>query len=500
MKRGRVYLVGAGCGGPDLITVRGLGLLRSCDVVVYDDLIDPELLEAVPASAEKIYMGKRLGAHSASQAEICALLIAKAREGKTVARLKGGDPYVFGRGGEELLALRQAGVPCEEVPGISSAIAIPAEAGIPVTYRQLSRGVHIVTAHTADTTDGLPPDLDTLARLKEGTLVFLMGLGRLPRLAERLLAAGKPPDTPAAVVSGGNAPHPAAVRGTLADIAEKARAVQPPAVVVVGPTASMELTSSIARPLAGVTVGLTGTAAVTDKLRPALEALGAGVFLAERSRVERLPVSMELEALCGGEPHWLVFTSANGVRLFFDALTEQGVDLRRLHACRFAAIGAATAGALKARGILADLCPKDFTTAALAQALLDTAPAGEPVWLLRSAHGSPALAEALAEKFTVRDVPLYRLAADPWTAAQAERRLAAADYLVFSSASGVELYFAAHREVPERAVCVCIGAATAAALRRRYAKPFLTAADTSTGGIVDAILAHAGKSGKPQGV
>lgn len=195
-------------------------------------------------------------------------------------------------------------------------------------------------------------------------------------------------------------------------------------------------------------MGLTGTAAVTDKLRPALEALGAGVFLAERSRVERLPVSMELETLCGGEPHWLVFTSANGVRLFFDALTEQGVDLRRLHACRFAAIGAATAGALKARGILADLCPKDFTTAALAQALLDTAPAGEPVWLLRSAHGSPALAEALAEKFTVRDVPLYRLAADPWTAAQAERRLAAADYLVFSSASGVELYFAAHREVP----------------------------------------------------
>lgn len=156
MKRGRVYLVGAGCGGPDLITVRGLGLLRSCDVVVYDDLIAPELLEAVPASAEKIYMGKRLGAHSASQAEICALLIAKAREGKTVARLKGGDPYVFGRGGEELLALRQAGVPCEEVPGISSAIAIPAEAGIPVTYRQLSRGVHIVTAHTADTTDGCP--------------------------------------------------------------------------------------------------------------------------------------------------------------------------------------------------------------------------------------------------------------------------------------------------------------------------------------------------------
>lgn len=497
MKQGCVYLVGAGCGAADLITVRGLRLLRSCDVVVYDDLIAPELLEEVPANAEKIYMGKRLGAHSAPQAEICALLIARAQAGRTVVRLKGGDPYVFGRGGEEMLALRQADVPCEEVPGISSAIAIPAEAGIPVTHRQLSRSVHIVTAHTADTADGLPPDLAALARL-EGTLVFLMGLGQLPRLAKRLLAAGKAPDTPAAVVSGGNAPHPAAVRGSLADIAEKARAVQPPAVVVVGPTAAMELTATIARPLVGVTVGLTGTAAVTDKLRPALEALGASVFLAERSRVERLPVSMELETLCSGESHWLVFTSANGVRLFFDALAEQGVDLRRLHACRFAVIGASTAAALGKRGILADLCPRDFTTAALACTLLDTVPAGSRVWLLRSAHGSPVLARALAEKFTVRDVPLYRLSADPQTAAHAGRRLETMDYLVFSSASGVELYFAAHREVPERAVCVCIGEVTAAALRRRYAKPILTAADISTQGIVDTILGNIQKNGNQQ--
>lgn len=487
MKQGCVYLVGAGCGAADLITVRGLRLLRACDVVVYDDLIAPALLEEVPPVAERHYMGKRLGAHSASQAKICELLIAKAQAGKTVVRLKGGDPFVFGRGGEEMLALMQAGVPCEEVPGISSAIAIPAEAGIPVTHRRLSRSVHIVTAHTADTADGLPGDLDVLARL-EGTLVFLMGLRQLSRLAAGLLAAGKAPDTPAAVVSGGNAPHPAAVRGTLADIAEKARGVRPPAVVVVGPTAALELTAAMPRPLTGVTVGLTGTAAVTDKLRPALETLGAQVFLAERSRVERLPLSIDLETLCGGTRHWLVFTSANGVRLFFDALTEHGIDLRRLHACRFAVIGAGTAAALQSRGIRADLCPKKFTTAALAQALLDTVPAGEQVWLLRSAHGSPALAEALAEQHPVRDVPLYRLSADPQTAAQAERRLEEMDVLVFSSASGVELYFAAHREVPERTACVCIGEVTAAALRRRYAKPILTAGDTSVRGIVDTIL------------
>lgn len=243
-KPGTVYLVGAGCGEADLITVRGLRLLEICDVVVYDDLIAPDLPDAAPAGAERVYMGKREGRHSASQKEICALLIDRARSGKAVVRLKGGDPFVFGRGGEEALALQAAGVPFEVVPGVTSAIAIPALAGIPVTHRGLSRSVHIVTARTADTTDGLPPDFEGLARL-DGTLVFLMCLSRLERIIQRLLAAGKSPDTPAAVLSGGNAPNPAAVRGTLADIIEKTRAanVQPPAVIVVGDVAALELTS-----------------------------------------------------------------------------------------------------------------------------------------------------------------------------------------------------------------------------------------------------------------
>lgn len=485
MSLGCVYLVGAGCGA-GLITVRGLRLLRSCDAAVYDDLIDPALLDELPPGAEAVYMGKRRGVCSASQAEITALLIERARAGKTVVRLKGGDPFVFGRGGEELLALRQAGIPCEEVPGVTSAIAIPAEAGIPATHRRLSRSVHIVTAHTADTPDGLPPDLDTLARLKEGTLVFLMGLHQLPRLAERLLAAGKAPETPAAVVSGGNAPHPATVRGTLADIAERARDVRPPAVVVIGETAAMDVSSTVPRPLSGITVGLTGTDAVSGRLAVALEALGARTFPAERSRVEPLPAA-ELNGLpSGGEP-WLVFTSANGVQLFFDALRQRGIDLRRLHVCKFAVIGAATAAALASRGIQADLCPETFTTAALARALLDTVPAGEAVWLFRSAHGSPALAAALAAEHPVRDVPLYRLSADPAVSARARPRLGAMDFLAFSSASGVELYFAAHRAVPEGTVCVCIGEVTAAALRRRYPGPFLTAPEISVQGIVDAI-------------
>ena len=237
---GRVALVGAGCGRADLITVRGLRLLQQCRAVVYDDLIDTALLDTAPAGAERIYVGKRSGRHSAPQAEINAALIALAQRGGLTVRLKGGDPYVFGRGGEEALALQRAGIPFEVVPGITAAIAVPAEAGIPVTHRGVSRAVHIITAHTQDET----PDFSRWAALAaDGTLVFLMGLQRLPQIAAGLLAGGLPPATPAAVLSGGNAPHPAAVRANLGEITTAARAagVEAPAVIVVGDVAGMEL-------------------------------------------------------------------------------------------------------------------------------------------------------------------------------------------------------------------------------------------------------------------
>lgn len=239
---GSVALVGAGCGKADLITLRGLRLLQQCQAVVYDDLIDPVLLDAVPESARKIYMGKRSGAHSAPQEEINRTLIALAREGLQVVRLKGGDPYLFGRGGEEMLALQEAGIPCQEVPGIPSAIGIPAEYGIPVTHRGVSQGLHIVTAHTADTPDGLPADFDELAKLS-GTLVFLMGLQQLPRIVSRLIAAGKPGDTPAAVLSGGNSTHPVQVRATLSELEAAASAAKmtAPAIILVGEVAALEL-------------------------------------------------------------------------------------------------------------------------------------------------------------------------------------------------------------------------------------------------------------------
>lgn len=488
MSQGCVYLVGAGCGAADLITLRGIERLGRCHAVVYDDLIDPALLDLAPAQAQRIYMGKRCGQHSAPQGDICAKLIELAQSGLQVVRLKGGDPFVFGRGGEEILALQAAGIPYEEVPGISSAIAIPAAAGIPVTHRLLSRSVHIITGHTADTPDGLPPHLDQLARA-DGTLVFLMGLGRLPQIAQHLVEAGKAPDTPAAVISGGNAPHPAAVRGTLSSIAALAAHIQPPAVIVVGQVAAMDLSSTLCRPLEGVHVGITGTLAVADKLSRSLAELGARVTCVERSVLMELPLSLDLHTLCSPGQRWIVFTSANGVKLFFQHLARQRVDLRRLQGCRFAVIGSATGDALAQHGVYADLCPEVYTSQGLAGALLNTAAPEEEILLFRSAKGSPVLTRRLSEGgFQVRDIPIYDLQADPQTLERGTAVLPTLDYLTFSSASGVELFFQQYGQLPPQAVCVCIGEVTAQALARRTTHPFITAGDISVQGLVQAIL------------
>ena len=486
-KTGCVWLIGAGCGSADLITVRGLKLLRQCDVVVYDDLIDSDLLSEAPREAKRIYMGKRCGKHSASQEEISRVLVEQAQTGHRVARLKGGDPYVFGRGGEEAMALRAAGIPYEEVPGISSAIAIPAAAGIPVTHRGVSRSLHIITGHTA--AGGLPEGAEHLAALN-GTLVFLMGLSHLEQIAGSLLAAGKSPDTPAAVLSGGNAVHPAAVRATLGTIVQRAREadVRPPAVIVVGGTAAMDLSGTVEKPLAGVRVGLTGTDEMAARLRGVLEPLGARTWHVERAVVEELP--MEEDQLFR-DRRWLVFTSANGVETFFRCLRRERVDLRRLSGCKFGVIGTATGAALERHGILADLCPPDYTSESLAAALTERVAPGEDVVLLRSKEGTPQLPALLRQQgIPVWDIPIYTVRTDTETAETAKEVLETLDYLAFSSAGGVERYFAAHGVVPEGTVCVCIGAVTAGALKARYEKPFLTASSISAEGIAETITEH----------
>lgn len=476
---GSVALVGAGCGKADLITLRGLRLLRQCQAVVYDDLIDPALLDAAPESALRIYMGKRSGAHSAHQSEINQKLIELARSGLQVVRLKGGDPYLFGRGGEEMAALQAANIPCQEIPGIPSAIGIPAEAGIPVTHRGLSQSLHIITAHTANTADGLPADLDDMARLS-GTLVFLMGLCQLPRITARLMAAGKSGDTPAAVLSGGNAPKPAFVRAPLSRIAQAASEadVRSPAIILVGEVAAMELTTA-AKPLDGVTIGVTGTKAIAQKQQSAFADLGAQVIWLSRSIIKERPFALDLDAVAK-KPHWLVFTSANGVNSFFGRVEPGSV-----RGCKFAVIGKATGAALAKYDIHPDLCPETFTSEALAAALVKAANLGEEIVLLRSSIGSPVLPQRLSEAgLAVRDVPIYDL--EP--ADNGTETLPPLDYLTFSSASGVKLFFKQHAVIPENVRCVCIGEVTANELSRHLDAPFFTAEEATVSGIIKTIL------------
>lgn len=479
---GSVALVGAGCGKADLITVRGLRFLRQCQAVAYDDLIDPALLEAVPESAQRLYMGKRSGAHAAAQEEINQTLIALARSGLRVVRLKGGDPYLFGRGGEEMQALTAAGIPCQEVPGIPSAIGIPAEGGIPVTHRGLSRSVHIVTAHTADTPDGLPEDFDALARLS-GTLIFLMGLQQLPALTARLIAAGKSGNTPAAVLSGGNAPYPMQVRAPLAKLAMKAKeaGVRAPAVIVIGEVAQMHL-SALSAQLRGVRVGVTGTREVAEKQLTALRALGAEAAWVLRFAIKELPTELDPEALTD-TPCWLVFTSANGVKTFFRRVEEQRLDQRSLQKCKYAVIGAATGAALARYGLHAALCPKESTCEALANALVAAVKPEEQIVLLRSADGTSALPGTLrGQGFTVRDIALYDMEAEN------SESLPQMDYLTFSSAGGVKLFLKRYGAIPKGTRCVCIGSVTAQALSNSTADAFLIAPEISAAGIVEAIV------------
>lgn len=441
---GFVWLVGAGCQRRELLTLAGREALERADVVVYDDLLADGLLEYARAGAELCYVGKREGRHSAAQEEINALLISLAREGRKVCRLKGGDPFVFGRGGEEALALQRAGVPYTVIPGVTSAVAVPALAGIPATHRGMSCSFHVITAHTADSPDGLPADLEKVAELS-GTLVFLMGLSCLGALADRLMAAGMSPDTPAAVVGS------RAVRGHLSDIARLAEGFPPPAVILVGGTAALDLTCQ-GLPLTGVKVGLTGTRRFQDRLRDALLPWGGEVRSVQTTRLFPACAPGELVSSLRRGPRWVAFTSPNGPAFFFQALAQAGFDLRGLADVKFAAVGSGAAAALEKYGFYADLIPPEPHTAALGAALAEQ---GEgPVLLAGASNASHAPETALTAAGVVWErLTLYR----PDFSTVEEMQT---DYLLFGSAGGVERYHAGNGPIPLRGA-VCVGARTA---------------------------------------
>ena len=502
-RKGRVILAGAGC-GPGLITVLGLQAVREAEVLVYDDLIDPALPEEAPQDCEKIYVGKRSGAHSLPQEEINRLLCEKAAEGKLVVRLKGGDSFVFGRGGEECLALRRAGIPFRVIPGVTSAAAVPEHFGIPVTHRGTAQSFTVVTGHSGT---GEEENYEALAALK-GTLVFLMGIRRLKEITEKLITCGKAPETPAAVLTEGFSPAEHRIDGTLGTIAALAAGAPTPGILVVGAAAALQLSC----PLDGCTVTVAGSAGFAERTAQLLRERGAAAEAAVCLRIEALPENIpeSFDAYS-----WIVFTSANGIDLFFRFLKEEERDLRSLGTLRFACIGQATAQRLLRHGFRADLVPEEYSSAALGKALAERCLREQedrkPVLLLRAEQGSRELTAALeAAEIPLEDRKIYRtVPVPPEGAGSAQKDTSETEmrYLVFGSAGCVRAWFA-FSGIPEGTVPVCIGAYTAAELeRQRNALPpdckwdgtFLTAAEYSGEGIAAVIGEDLRRRHRPQG-
>lgn len=479
-----MYLVGGGCGDNGLLTIKALEVLRRCEIVVYDSLASEELLEWTKLDCEKIYVGKRYGFHARKQSEINRLLVEKAKEGRMVVRLKGGDPYVFGRGGEEFLALKAAGIWCEEIPGISSAVAVPAAAGIPVTHRGLSTAVTIVTGTMAEKNkDGLEQgegklqmDFDVLARL-DGTLVILMGMHHLEAIVRGLLTAGKDPDTPCAIIMEGTTKRQRCLRAVLGRLYEEALAqgFTSPAVIVVGAVAKLELLSEGNAqddhlPLTGITVGVTGTKHFAVRMSEALKKDGAEVWDMSFMEVCRLK-----EALTDIEEHtWLVFTSPNGARVFLDQMRQERRDLRILSGKKIAVIGPGTAAALEEAGLYADYMPEIYDVAHLAEGLTERILEAEEqvsTLFLRARQGSDELPRIFEGKqIPFVDHPLYEIRVREEKCDEALSKKP--DYIVFGSAMGARAYFEGRKKAgmaDEGRRYVCIGEKCGAEVRKHTA-------------------------------
>ena len=490
-REGRVYFVGAGPGDPGLMTARALELIASADVILYDRLIPSEALSGARADAELGYVGKEGGGQSADQQEIETLMLAHARAGRNVVRLKGGDPFVFGRGGEEALALRAAGIAFEVVPGVTAGIAAGAYAGIPVTHRGLASAVALVTAHEDPAKDDQSLDWDALAAFP-GTLVFYMGVRQLERLAARLIAAGRSPSEPVAIVERGTLPEQRTTLATLATLAAiaKQREVRPPAVTIVGPVTALAEQLAWREPpvLAGRTVVVTRARAQASSLSERLRALGARVVEAPAmrtvARAVELPALADFDLLC--------LTSANGVELLFERMGERGLDARSLAGLRVAAIGPGTAAALHDHGINADVVPARSVAEGLLEALAETE-APRRVLVARAADARDVLIEGLlARGAEVEVLALYDTIAEPIDAT-GMAALADADYVTFTSASTVRFLLSQATPGPRTRI-VSIGPVTSEALRAQQFEPHVEARRHDIAGLIDALVADAAGS------
>jgi uroporphyrinogen III methyltransferase / synthase len=495
---GHVYLVGAGPGDPGLLTARALALIAAADVILYDRLIPSAALDGARADAELLFVGKEGGGASVPQERTEALMRARAHAGQTVVRLKGGDPFVFGRGGEEALALRAAGIPFEVVPGVTAGVAAAAYAGIPVTHRGLASGVALVTGHARE--DGLDDDnnggesaIDWPALASfPGTLVLYMGVRQLPQITAALIAAGRPSSQPAAIVQAGTLPAQRTVTATLETIADVAarEAVRPPAITIVGPVAALagELAWLPPRPLTGLSVAVTRARAQASGLARGLQELGASVIQAPVIRVEALPGP----ALDPSPYDLICLASANAVTGLFERL-DDGIhpvgDARALAGAKIAAIGPGTARALAERGVLADVIPERFVAEALVEALAEL-PVRRAL-VARAGEARDVLPDALRARGAEVDVlALYETLAEPLEpgALSAVRE---ADYVTFTSSSTVRLFLqAAGREpgLSPSTRIVSIGPVTSETLRDHGLGPDVEAERHDVKGIIEAVL------------
>ena len=497
-----IYLVGSGPGDPGLFTVKGVRCMEEADAVVYDRLAPEALLKYAKPEAERIYVGKKPGNPTMTQEDINALLIELGGAGKTVVRLKGGDPYIFGRGGEEAFALKRAGLPFEVVPGVTSGVAAPAYAGIPVTHRNVSTSVAFVTGHEDPTKGRSDVDWKKLSNGAD-TLVLYMGVGRLEEISSELIAAGRSPDTPVACVRWGTIPEQQTVTGTLEDFAGRVAeaGLKPPAITVVGDVVALReegLDWYERRPLFGRRVVVTRARAQAGELSVELEKRGAEVLefptIEVRPPDDLGPLDAAIRDLDSFD--WLVFTSVNGVEAFMERLGHHGLDLRAVpRDAKVAAIGPATAERVGKAGLRVDVVPREFRAEALIKELSGDELAGKRVLIPRARVAREILPEKLREAGAEVVVPpAYESVPSSEGKDELARRLEAGevDCVTFTASSTVENFVGAFGEGEARRLLsgtrvACIGPITADTARGRGIRVDVEAREYTISGLVEAV-------------
>jgi len=498
MKLGKVYLVGAGPGDPGLIPVKGLECLKKANVIIYDRLLDERLLDATPSEAERIYVGKMTGEHTKPQDEINRLLVAKAREGKTVVRLKGGDPFVLGRGGEEAEVLAQNHIPFEVVPGVTSAVAVPAYAGIPVTHRGLGSSLAIITGHEDPGKNSSSINWEKLATGVD-TLIFLMGMKNLTEIVAKLIEYGRPLSTPVAVINEGTRPEQKTVVGNLENIVAKVKEYRltPPAVIVVGEVVKLreKLRWFDNHPLFGKRILVTRARHQASALSWLLTEHGAQPIELPAIDIQAVADSRELDQAISNLKyyHWIIFTSVNGVETFWQRLHDLKLDSRALSSLKIGAIGPATAEALEAKGVTSDYVPEIYTSEGIIVGLKHREIAGQRFLLPRADIADKALVQGINQLgASAHEVAAYKTVPVTEAISKAKKMLLSSeiDVITFTSSSTVSNLVAAFGgETPgtNNVKIACIGPKTADTAARAGLKVDIVAREQTIPGLVAAI-------------